>query len=121
MNPFEHLDLTETEMDIVDEVSFDLPKLVDKEEAMFVLAQLLGQFKTEKGMITEENINSFSYLFNRFLTHINLIRVDEIILEMFFEGEMMPILNENDEWAWSLSEEARAELFEDDDEDDKEE
>jgi len=106
-NPFEHLDLTEHEMEIVDGVEFDLPKLVEEEEAIFALSVLLERFKEEKGMITEDNISSLSYLFNRFLTHISLIRVDECLLEMFFAGEMMPELDENDEWIWSLTDEAR--------------
>lgn len=119
-NQFEHLDLTDRETEIVDNVVFDLPKLVDKDEAMFILANLLEQFKEDKGMITEENISSFSYLFNKFLTHINLIRVDEVLLEMYFEGEMLVTLNEDDEWVWSISDEARDELCSDDDDDDDE-
>lgn len=118
-NPFEHLGLTEHEMDIVDEIAFDLPKMVDKEEAIFALGVLIEQFKNEHTTITEENVTHLSYRFNRFLTHVNLIRIDEVLLEMFFEGGLTPILNEEDEWTWGISDEARAEYMgfhEDDDE-----
>lgn len=108
MDPLKDLGLTEKELELIDTIEFDRPNLISDEESLDILSRMIISFKEDKDgtLVTEENIQSLSYLFNKFLSYISLRRIDMVLIEMFMEGEAFPSLNDDDEWEWMLSPDA---------------